>query len=219
MNISEYILKEVHPLSLENKVDDMLTFCTDLPLSHIHIVEEGILLGSIAESDIRTIENPNTLIKEQTDLIILFYAQEDSGILELLSLFAQHETNTLPVISNEGTYVGYYELSDILMLFSDSLFMHHEGVLLELEKVKKDFSISEAAQIVESNSAKLLGIYIQKETLDTVVIAIKMVSDDVNTIIQTFRRYNYLVLSQHKEDAYLKDLKDRSDYLQKYLNM
>jgi len=40
-----------------------------------------------------------------------------------------------------------------------------------------------------------------------------------NKIIQTFRRYNYTVLSKHVEDAYLEDLKDRSNYLQKYLNI
>ena len=42
---------------------------------------------------------------------------------------------------------------------------------------------------------------------------------DINEIIQTFRRYNYSVLSLHEDDFYLQDLKDRSDYLQKYLDM
>ena len=48
---------------------------------------------------------------------------------------------------------------------------------------------------------------------------IKISSDDINEIIQTFRRYNYIVMSLHKDDFYLQDLKDRSDYLQKYLDM
>jgi hypothetical protein len=48
---------------------------------------------------------------------------------------------------------------------------------------------------------------------------IKINSEDINEIIQTFRRYNYNVISEHKDDFYLQDLKDRSDYLQKYLDM
>ena len=45
------------------------------------------------------------------------------------------------------------------------------------------------------------------------------ICEDINEIIQTFRRYNYTVISEHKDDFYLQDLKERSDYLQKYLNM
>jgi hypothetical protein len=41
----------------------------------------------------------------------------------------------------------------------------------------------------------------------------------MNAIVQTFRRYNYLVVSNHEEDRFLEDLKDRSNYLDKYLNI
>lgn len=37
--------------------------------------------------------------------------------------------------------------------------------------------------------------------------------------IQTFRRYNYEIISEHQEDTYITNLKERSDYLDKYLNM
>ena len=50
-------------------------------------------------------------------------------------------------------------------------------------------------------------------------ITVKFNAQDINEIIQSFRRYDYQVLSQHKEDYFLEDLKDRSDYLQKYLNI
>ena len=41
----------------------------------------------------------------------------------------------------------------------------------------------------------------------------------INEIIQTFRRYNYEIISEHQEDAYIENLKERSDYLDKYLNI
>jgi serine phosphatase RsbU (regulator of sigma subunit) len=41
----------------------------------------------------------------------------------------------------------------------------------------------------------------------------------LNEIIQTFRRYNYEIISDHQEDSYLLNLKERSDYLDKYLNI
>jgi hypothetical protein len=35
----------------------------------------------------------------------------------------------------------------------------------------------------------------------------------MNEIIQTFRRYNYEIISEHQEDNYINNLKERSDYL------
>jgi len=104
-------------------------------------------------------------------------------------------------------------------MFSASPFLFNEGVSIVVEKNKKDFSISEVSQIVESNDGKILGLYISSEISDTMQVTIKINSEDINEIIQTFRRYNYFVISEHKDDFYLQDLKDRSDYLQKYLDM
>lgn len=115
--------------------------------------------------------------------------------------------------------MGYFELSDILDLFSSSPFLYENGVEIVAEKSKKEFSVSEVSQIVESNNGKVLGFYISNETSDSTQITVKVSSDDLNEIIQTFRRYNYNIISQYKDDFYLQDLKDRSDYLQKYLDM
>ena len=41
----------------------------------------------------------------------------------------------------------------------------------------------------------------------------------INAIVQTFRRYNYNVVSNHQEDRFIEDLKKRSQYLEKYLKM
>ena len=93
------------------------------------------------------------------------------------------------------------------------------SIVLLLEKELQDFSFSQVCQIVESNNGKILGLFISETTGVIVKITIKFNSQDVNEIIQAFRRYNYNILSKHKEDFFLEDLKERSDYLQKYLNI
>jgi hypothetical protein len=125
----------------------------------------------------------------------------------------------MPFLNDKKKYLGYYELNDILEIFSASPFICNDGISIVLEKNKKDFSVSEVSQIVESNDGKILGLFISHEFSDTMQATIKINSEDINEIIQTFRRYNYNVISEHKDDFYLQDLKDRSDYLQKYLDM
>jgi len=54
---------------------------------------------------------------------------------------------------------------------------------------------------------------------DKVQITVKTTLGGMNDIIQTFRRYNYEIVSEHNEDNYLNNLKERSEYLDKYLNI
>jgi hypothetical protein len=79
--------------------------------------------------------------------------------------------------------------------------------------------MSQIAQIVESNNGKLLGLFVSEADVESVQITIKIALGSMNNIIQTFRRYNYEIVSEHHEDNYLNSLRERSDYLDKYLNI
>tara|TARA_R110001632_G_scaffold114733_2_gene226127 strand:- start:2115 stop:2768 length:654 start_codon:yes stop_codon:yes gene_type:complete len=217
--MKEYILNEIKVLTLKSPVKRAQKMCKGLLITHIPIVENGKLIGSISESDSQTIEDNKSSISEYSHLVDYFFADENATILELIKLFADNETNIMPVLNKEKNYLGYFELNDILDLFSSSPFIYNDGVIIVVEKIKKDFSAGEITQIVESNEGKVLGFYISSEVSDTTQATIKISSEDINEIIQTFRRYNYSVLSLHEDDFYLQDLKDRSDYLQKYLDM
>ena len=83
----------------------------------------------------------------------------------------------------------------------------------------QDYSFSEISQIVESNNAKILGAFISKMENDLVSVTIKIGNASLNDVMQTFRRYSYNIISGHEDDTYIKGLKERSQYLDKYLNM
>ena len=50
-------------------------------------------------------------------------------------------------------------------------------------------------------------------------ITLKIALCPMNDIIQTFRRYIYEIVSEHHEDLYLNNLKERSEYLNRFLNI
>ncbi len=219
MNMQEYILNEIKSIGLNRQVKRAKEICKGLPVTHIPVVENNRLIGCFLESDIQTYENEETLLKEISHLLDFFYVNDDISLLELIKQFADHDCNIIPVLNKEKEYLGYFELSDILDLFSEHPFLLEHGTMLVVEKFHKDYSFSEISQIVESNNGKILGLYISSKNGDTTQITLKIISEDINEIIQTFRRYNYNVLSEHEDDFYLQDLKDRSEYLQRYLNM
>ena len=219
MNLQEYILREIKELSLSSSVKSVQKVFEAFPITHIPIVDNGYLVGCISESDAQTIEDEESVVSEHSHLVDFFFADEKTTVLELIRLFADYDSNMMPALNKDKQYVGYFDLGDIIDLFTSSPFLHQNGVEIVAEKLKKEYSASEVTRIVESNNGNLLGMYVSQETSDLTQITIKISSEDVNEIIQTFRRYNYNIISQHEDDFYLQDLKDRSDYLQKYLDM
>ena len=115
--------------------------------------------------------------------------------------------------------VGYYDLTEIVGMFIEIPFFTEQGAILVVAKGATEYSFSEIAQIVESNNTKLIGAFITDTRDEVVQITVKLSAGNLNEVIQTFRRYNYSILFGSKDDQFLKDLKQRSDYLNKYLNV
>jgi len=219
MNINDYILKEIKALSPNDSVKKAKQLCENYPISHFPMVENHKLIGCFAEDDIRTLEKNDDYLTNHTDLLHHFFASDKTPLLDLIALFADNDCNLIPVLNQEQDYIGYYDLCDILDVFADSPFLHRNNETLIVSKNSNDFTMSEVAQIIESNTVKLLGLYISDETLDYTQVTVKVSSNQINEIIQTFRRYDYQVLSEHVDDHYLEELKDRANYLKKYLDM
>lgn len=217
--MNDYILKEITPLRLKDAVKKAQKVFKNYPITHFPVIEDNKLLGSFAEDDIQTIENKETELVESSHLLNSFFADEKATVLELLKIFADNDTNIIPVLNEQKEYIGYFDLRDVLDVFSTSPFMIEESETIIIEKLSNDYSMSQVVQIIEASGGKLLGLYISEKKADTIQITIKVISDEINEIMQTLRRYDYKIISMHENDIYLEDLKSRSEYLQKYLEM
>lgn len=215
----DYLSNDIKPLSLENSIADAKALFSKLIFTHIPIVEDAVFYGLIAESDILGYENEQSKISEIRFSLQTFFTNEQDAWFDLLEIFSVNEANIIPVLNKTSNYIGYYELADILQLFSKTPFLQEIGNMLIISKHKKDYSLSEVAQIVESNDAKLYGVIVSGYKNEDVVLTVKLYSDNINDVIHTFRRYDYQMILGVNEDEYIDNLKQRSDYLQKYLNI
>ena len=215
----DYINNDIKALTLRHTIADAKNLFSELIFTHIPIVENGVFYGLIAESDLLGYEDLDKTIEEIRYGLQVFFTSDDVVWLDLLKLFSLSEANIIPVLNSKNEYLGYFELSDILHYFSHTPFLQELGNVLIVSKNEVDFSISEIAQIVESNDAKLYGVIVSGQEGDHVIVTVKLYSDNINDVIHTFRRYDYHIILGVNEDEYLNDLKQRSDYLQKYLNI
>jgi len=218
LEITNYINSDFKPFESDESIRFVQDFFADLTFSHFPVLQEGIYIGSIAADDVVTFESPKKIIDYKYTLEG-FFARTNMIWLDVLEIFAQNHTNLVPVLDENNKYVGYYELNDIVQFFAETPFLREQGGIIVVKKSIKEYSMSQIAQIVETNNGRILGQFISDIEGDFVQVTLKIALGGLNEIIQTFRRYNYEIISEHQEDAYLSNLKERSDYLDKYLNI
>lgn len=218
MHLQDFIINDINPLNIHDKVSDLKMMFNELTYSHIPIENEGVYMGCMSENDAHCFESEKFII-DCNYAFEGFYVRSFTNWLDVLETFAQNSCNIMPVLDEHNKYLGYYELNDVIGLFNETPFFAEPGGTLIVEKGGSDYSFSEISQIVESNDAKLLGAFISKMDNDVVQITLKIGTAGLNDVIQTFRRYSYNIVSGHEEDSYMESLKERSEYLKKYLNL
>lgn len=216
--ITNYITNDFRAIDSQETIASVQDFFADVNFSHFPILEDGIFIGSIAADDVETFDTDKKAIDYKYTLE-RFFARKSMMWLDVLEVFAKNHTNTVPVIDENNLYVGYYEMEDIMKFFQETPFLKEQGGIIIVQKGLLDYSMGQVAQIVESNNGKILGCFVSEADLENVQITVKVGVGPMNEIIQTFRRYNYEIISEHQEDAYINSLKERSDYLDKYLNI
>ena len=216
--ITEYINNDIKAIRLEESIETVQDFFAELSFSHFPVLEEGTYIGSIALDDVETFDIDKK-VSDYRYTLEGFYARTNMIWLDVLEVFARNHTSVVPVLDENNKYVGYYDITDIVKFFHETPFLKEMGGIIIVEKNINDYSMSQIAQIVESNNGKLLGLFISNVENDTIQVTVKITLGAMNEIIQTFRRYNYEIISEHQEDNYLNALKERSDYLDKYLNI
>lgn len=217
-DIQEDLHTHLQPFSLKTPIEDAKDFFKKHSYSHFPILDHQVFLGNIDREDVETLSN-ESLIGDYRMLFLPFFLRENANWFEVLETFSINNTNLIPVLNTENRYIGYLKEDEIYEYFQTTPFIKENGSVLIVQKSIYDYSISQIAQIVEVNNAKLLGVVISEIIEDKAQITIKMISNNINEIIQSLRRYDYEIISEHTEDQYLTELKDRSAYLDKYLNI
>jgi hypothetical protein len=126
----------------------------------------------------------------------------------------------LPVLTDDGQYLGAICLSTLIEKISNLGAMKDPGGILQLEMNVNDYSLAEIANIVESNGAKIISSYIYTHDDSTKMdLTLKINKTDLSAIIQTFERFNYTVVASFHKSAFDDDMKKRYDAFIHYLKM
>jgi hypothetical protein len=99
--------------------------------------------------------------------------------------------------------------------------MDQAGGIIVIELTERDYSLTQIAQIIESNNIKVLSMYITSPP-DSVrlEVTLKVNTGELSSVLRTFERYSYDVKTWvTSSDSMDRFYTERFDLLMKYLNI
>ncbi len=221
MLAKELLSDIVPPLKTSDTGDYALHLMEIFRLSHLPIVNNKDFLGLISEDDIYNLNVTSEPIGNHPLSLVKPYVKIEQHIYEVIGVASSNKLSVVPVLDEKGKYLGLITIPDILKYTADLFALKHPGGILVLEMNNADYSLSEIAQIVESNDASILSLYITgSEGSSRIEVNLKINRIDLTPIIQTFERYNYTIKASYMEHDEMDELySDRLESLMKYLEI
>jgi len=220
--LAKDLLSEVVPsLKTSDTGLQALSWMEIFRISHLPIVNNKEFLGLISDTDIYDLNMADEPIGNHNLSLFSPYVTSDQHIFEVIELVSRLKLTVVPVLNQEKHYLGLITMNDLIQRFANLAGLKDPGGIIVLELHQNDFSLSQIAQIVEGNDAKILGLYISSSDESMKVeLTLKINRTDLSAIIQTFNRFNYTIKASFHEDEDMDSFySSRYESFMRYLNM
>jgi CBS domain-containing protein len=212
------IATDITPAHPQDRGVNVMSLMDEFKVLHLPVVENGKLLGIVSEEDLWSMHNQEKPIKNILQRLKQAQVTFEHDVFEIVKLVNEHDLSLIPVV-DKGRYMGAISIRSILKALASIVAMQSDGGVLILEMNKNDYYMSEMAQIVEGNGAKILSSYISNHRENKMLkVTLKLNVNDLKPIIQTFERYQYTITAHYDQSESNNDLHDRYDSLMRYLN-
>lgn len=219
MLVTDYLNEDFRIVSNNETKAFALDFLNLNNLSHIPIFEKGIFLGNISKENVEELLNKNSELNNvQNSDIEVFSLLNSATIFDALQLFYRHQTNMIPVF-DEHLFLGIITSEDVIEALNKFPFFLDQAAIMIVRIPTKRYSLNEVTKIIESNNAMTLGVVVYKLNNEFADILIKVISENLASLGETFERFGYTIVEKYFTDEKEIFIKDRYDHFMKYLNI
>lgn len=220
--IAQNLLSEVVPsLRLTDSGQKALNWMEIFRISHLPVVDGKELIGLISDKIIYNLNITENPVGDYVEHLLSMHVHTNQHIYEVFSAISVLKLSAVPVLDLHHEYCGVITVFDLAQKFADLVAVREPGGVIVLELNSIDYSLSQIAQIVEGNDAKILSFYVsQEEDSKMMDVTLKINIVDLSSIIQTFVRYDYNIKAVYMDESIIQNLyDDRYDQLMKFMNI
>jgi len=220
--VAKDLISEVVPsLKTSDSGQTALNWMEIFRISHLPIVNNLDFLGLISDTDIYDMNQPEEPIGNHSLTLFKPFVTTEQHLFEVIGLASRLKLTVVPVLDEKSHFKGVITTTDLVRYLAGISSMDQQGGIIVLELIERDYSLSQIAQIVESNNVKVLSMYVTSPPDSTrLEVTIKVNTNDLVSVIRTFERYNYDVKTWvTADDSMDRFYSERFDILMKYMNI
>lgn len=220
--LAKDLISEVVPsLRTSDTGQTALNWMEIFRISHLPIVNNQDFLGLISDTDIYDMNQPDEPIGNHNLTLFKPYVTTEQHLFEVIGVASRMKLTVVPVLDTNNHYKGVITSNDLIRYIAEISSMDQAGGIIVLELTERDYSLSQIAQIVESNNVKVLSMYITSPPDSTrLEVTLKVNTIELSSVIRTFERYSYDIKTWiTTTDSIDQFYSERFDLLMKYLNI
>ncbi len=189
-------------------------------MKHLPVVDQNKFLGLISDAAVLEIEDHEAPLRNFPELLQMLYITQDQHVYDLVRIASEFDLSAIPILDGNQNYLGVVSIYCLVRELSRIAAIRDPGGILVLEINQSDYSLSEIAQIVESNDARIMSANVTSTPDSTKMeVTLKINRDNMDGIIQTFSRYDYTLSASYHQSSYDDLLNNRYDELMRYLKL
>ena len=220
MRAIDLITEEIPPLKHTDSGEKALSWMEEFKVSHLPVLKLGNFVGVISEADLLDQADLSLTLDRLFQHLPRPYSYAGDHIYQVLARVSEYKLSLIPILDQEEKYLGCTTVQQLLTLIANTGSIKENGGILVLEMARIDYSMVQIAQIVEENDAKILSSYIMSSPDSTnIEVTLKINTIELDRIIRSFERYEYIIKASYQKSQYAEDLKFRYDALMNFLNI
>jgi len=214
------ISDSIPPLQADDTPEHVLTLMHEYSVGQLPVLDGQKYVGVVTMEDLIGLTDKTKPLSDAPAIFRKAFVDTDAHVFDVMRLALEFNVRIVPVIDENSRYIGLISAESCMRAFAMLNSVKDGGAIIELEIPLKDFTLSEVARIVEDNECRILCLYTNIDQPHMKVeITLKVNTIEVNAIVASFERYEYVVKDVHNDTEYTEGLKDRYDALMRYLNV
>ena len=220
MLTADLITNNIPRLQVQDSIAKALQLVNDYKLSHLPVVADDKYLGLISENDLLDAEDAKLPVQILAANFIMASVKENEHFLNALNFSNLHESNLVPVVSDENEYTGVITSPVLLKALGDFSGATEIGGIIVMEMERSQFAISEISRIVESNDATVLHLNttVQQDT-GMLTVTLHLNKKEIAAIVSSFERYEYDVIYYFGDEKFENEVHSNYRHLMNYLDI
>ena len=220
MKVNNHLLNDLKPLINTDQVGVVLDTMEELKFSHLPVVDQDrIYMGVICEDDLLEVSDETDTLARHSHLLRSYFITQEANLFDAIKLIGEGNLSLLPVVADDKKYIGYLSTTEIIQDFGRELTFSEPGGMIILKVPVRDYQLTQIAQIVESEDARIIGLHLSSsQEDDNLIISLKINQIDLSRIIKSFERYNYIILQIFHQSIFDESVADRYEAFMKYIN-